>query len=242
MRYSRQWTVEQTSSSRMVTKVRWVIEAVNGKFQKMQGLVNVRNTMLPHIMIDYRISAAMFNFVHKPLCADGKNARVIANRIKKKALKIRQKNNLDVLIRLSLGKKYLPEYNIAQINDFPRLKKKHIERKINMGTFFTKQAKMYLQDLLNNQIIYILKKNFTINNQNDAKELLNSFKNTKIIGAEFVSRHGRGSKPTTYKTFVQYIPVNRDNKACYDDTKLIKGSYIIIKKSYRINNYVYLNK
>ena len=61
LRYSRQWTVKQTSTSRMVTKVRWVIEVVNGKFEKLKGIVNVRNTMLPHIFDDYRIAAAMIN-------------------------------------------------------------------------------------------------------------------------------------------------------------------------------------
>lgn len=211
----------------MVTKVRWVIEVINGKIEKLKGIVNVRNTMLPHIFEDYRIAAAMINFTHKPLCADGKNAAIIAKKIKKKATSLDQRNKLDILIKLGLGKKDFSPFELDSVGDFPRLKKKQIERNINYGTFFTKQARMYLQDLFKSKTIYLLKNKVKLNmaNKEEEQDLWSSLKKTRIIGAEFTSRHMRGKEPVVYKALVQYIPVNNDfqYQSCY--TKLIRGIF-----------------
>lgn len=244
LRYARQWTVKQTSTSRMVTKVRWVIEVVNGKFEKLKGIVNVRNTMLPHIFDDYRIAAAMINFTHKPLCADGKNAAKISSKLKKKATQIDQRNKLDILIKLGLGKKDFPAFELDSIADFPKLKKKYIERNINYGTFFTKQARMYLQDLFKNKTIYLLKSGVKLNtvNKTEGKALRSSLKKTKIIGAEFTSRHMRGKEPMIYKALVQYIPATHNVKYQYSSTKLIRGTFSYFKKLQILKIKFYSNK
>ena len=75
-----------------------------------------------HIMVDYRICAAMLNFVHKPVTADGQNARKVAVRIHRQvATSAAQNNPLSFLLNKRLDTKLIKRQNLSEINDFPRL-------------------------------------------------------------------------------------------------------------------------
>ena len=57
-----QLTTLQANYTRLVTKIRWVIEAINGLFKnEFKALEQCKNTMLPHIFKDFRIAAAIIN-------------------------------------------------------------------------------------------------------------------------------------------------------------------------------------
>ena len=67
-----QHNVNATSKSRMVTKVRFAVEKEIGYLKKLLSLDNVRDTVVGHIQIDYRIACAMHNFSFKEIRTDGK--------------------------------------------------------------------------------------------------------------------------------------------------------------------------
>ncbi len=51
----------KANESRLVTKIRWIIESRNGHIENFRGLGEVTNKSLPHIMEDYRIVGAIIN-------------------------------------------------------------------------------------------------------------------------------------------------------------------------------------
>jgi hypothetical protein len=65
-----QLTVRQANESRLVTKVRWVIEAINGLLKKSYLDKVVQNKSLPHTGDDVRIACALVNYTYRPLVAD----------------------------------------------------------------------------------------------------------------------------------------------------------------------------
>ena len=76
----------------------------------------------------------MYNFYHKTICTDGKRATEIGNRIKKKATQKHQINKLHFLLKKRLDTKLLKRIHIEDIDDFVKLKLKHLERKIFLGS------------------------------------------------------------------------------------------------------------
>ena len=75
----------------------------------------------------------MSNFVHKPVCLDGKNAANVAFKIKEKV--VIKENKLESLLTKHLDTKKNQEIDISQINDFPKLKKEKLNQNIFFGTF-----------------------------------------------------------------------------------------------------------
>jgi hypothetical protein len=184
----------------------------------MRSLDNVRNTILGHLQIDYRIACAMSNFSYKPCETDGVNSETIALRMKQKAKKTN--NSMFNFSTKQLRTNSFKEKQINDIVDFPRLSMKKIISKITLGTFHPKIALSYINDFINN-VAYEY-----INNPN--KSTINLL-NTKIIATEIPSRHRRGKIKTanegkksnrvyknTYKVFINY-------QAGINKAKAIKG-------------------
>ena len=182
---------------------------------------HVRNTVAGHIQIDYRIACAMINYTHKPCCPDGKNASKVAEKLKERALFRRQINHLEFLLAKRFETSMMLPVNLADINDFPKLKKYKISQKILFGTFQLKQCKSYITELIGSGKGYILSDKYikTIHNQKIMKSLSDG--KTKIVGVNIVSRHSRslvkkisknknqiGEKKykTIYKVFIEYKP------------------------------------
>ena len=63
---------------------RFIIEKQNSFLKNKKALDNIRNVTVGHIMIDYRITCAMSNFLHVPCCPDNINSEEIANSIRSK--------------------------------------------------------------------------------------------------------------------------------------------------------------
>ncbi|CAF1125504.1 unnamed protein product, partial [Brachionus calyciflorus] len=81
----KQLTCQQANHSRLVTKCRWVTEAINGTLKEsFRALGHVQNSMLKHIMIDFRISCALINRFFQPKISDKENGIIIARNMKAK--------------------------------------------------------------------------------------------------------------------------------------------------------------
>jgi hypothetical protein len=73
----KQLSTIEANRSRLVTKVRWVVEVLNGRLKQYKHIGNiVRNTTLPNIMDDIKIAAAIINSKYTPLVADNDNIEI----------------------------------------------------------------------------------------------------------------------------------------------------------------------
>ena len=60
----------QAAESRLVFKVRFIVETVNGDLKEHKALDYVRNSRLGYLFVDYRIISAIFNFSFIPIYTD----------------------------------------------------------------------------------------------------------------------------------------------------------------------------
>lgn len=209
-------TTSQTGETRLVTKVRFIIEKQNSLLKNMKSLENVRNTQVGHILIDYRICCAMLNFNLKPCIPDGKDTVQIAKRIKKRSSKT--KNKLAPLLQMKFTST-VNSIEIKSINDFPQLTLSQIRRHITLGGFKIRQSQSYIEDIIKYGKAYVLEKKH-IEHHVTLPKLKENLINSKIIAVLIQSRHSRGKKckPSSsiksiydpknnvkyYKCFIQY--------------------------------------
>lgn len=189
-------------------KCRFIIEKVIGDLKRFRSLDNFRNSVVGHVLIDYRIASAMNNFENRRCYAGGDNAVQLARRIKRKLPK--KQNILKFLLSKQLGKKSTSSINFEDINDFPKLTTSKLRDKIFYGPYQLKQGKSYLVDMLRNGQCYSVSQDIIrkIKKTRVREKLLKC----KIIATNIVSRHRRGLKTgtneyrNTYKVFIAYIP------------------------------------
>jgi hypothetical protein len=209
-------TTSQTGETRLVTKVRFIIEKQNSLLKNMKSLENVRNTQVGHILIDYRICCAMLNFNLKPCIPDGKDTVQIAKRIKKRSSKT--KNKLAQLLQMKFTST-VNSIEIKSINDFPQFTLSQIRRHITLGGFKIRQSQSYIEDIIKYGKAYVLEKKH-IEHHVTLPKLKENLINSKIIAVLIQSRHSRGKKckPSSsiksiydpknnvkyYKCFIQY--------------------------------------
>ena len=66
----KQHDVVDSNSSRLTTKIRWIVESANGRMKCWKYLANVvPNSQIPNIGDDVRLVCAMPNKYMKPLCS-----------------------------------------------------------------------------------------------------------------------------------------------------------------------------
>jgi ABC-type antimicrobial peptide transport system permease subunit len=195
----KQLKYNEANQTRLVTKCRWVVEAINGIFkQSYKALDQIRNTQLKHIMDDFRIAAALINFLQINLKSDGENDVLIATEM---LSKLNDKNKLENVLNLTRNNdKKFTEIDATEIEDFPKLEVETIKNKITLGSYQLKQSFSYLNKHLD---------------QNNGKYLIKlrleeSDSGFKMISALMQSRH---SNKTKYKLFIQYSPNLNDYKA-----------------------------
>ncbi|RNA19707.1 vacuolar sorting-associated 13c [Brachionus plicatilis] len=198
---SKQLSSEQANKTRIVTKCRFIIEKKIGDIKKFQALDNVRNTVIGHIQIDYRIACAMLNFYHKPCCPDEKIVVKIARRIKKKSKT--HSNKLNFLLAKQLDTKLITPIDLFSIIDFPVIRKNKIRNKIFFGSYQLKQANSYAKDLIFSSTAYVVSNNMIKKIVNE--RFINEFKDSKILAFELISRHRRSRKKINKEQNENYI-------------------------------------
>ena len=160
-------------------KVRFIIEKQNSNLKNKAALDNKRNTIAGHILIDYRITCAMYNFKHNACCPDGENATHIAQLMKKN--KNIKKNPLLFLLKKRFNTTSISPVKISDINDFPILRRKTLKSKVFMGSFQLRLCKSYLSDLIENGVSYQLNKNIIKTFQSQRLKLKLLEKKLKIL-------------------------------------------------------------
>jgi hypothetical protein len=141
-------TPRQAADSRLVSKVRYIIEFINAKLKLHEALDYVRNTRLGYLFVEYRIMCAMINFTHKPNLTDKPNTVEVANLMRSRCQEP-QFNDLEFLLNKQLGTNLFEPRKLQEITNFVSLKRKQMTRYIFTGTFHLRRAKSYLVDLVN---------------------------------------------------------------------------------------------
>ncbi|XP_076072514.1 uncharacterized protein LOC143044399 [Mytilus galloprovincialis] len=144
----KQHTTEEANSSRLITKVRWVVESANGRIKQWRFLDKVvSNHFVPYIGDFVRIVSAFINCFRAPLINDFCNEEIGQTMLDKAQLgnqvqKYVEDNNL-------IRKKaiYSEVNGTENVLDFPKLTLQQI-RDITMGVYQLKQAPRYTESHL----------------------------------------------------------------------------------------------
>ncbi|XP_033756201.1 uncharacterized protein LOC117338945 [Pecten maximus] len=148
----KQYTTVDANTSRLVTKVRWVVESVNGRIKQWKYLSNiVPNTQIPYIGDFVRIVAALCNKYRPPLSsADHDADQILAAKMRVLA---KDKNSLQERVREeSLDRRTASWKRLEADNavvDFPSLSEDDL-RNITLGVYQLKMARSYTHEHLEN--------------------------------------------------------------------------------------------
>ncbi|CAF1079292.1 unnamed protein product, partial [Brachionus calyciflorus] len=208
----KQFSTLDANRTRLVTKSRWVVEALNAFLRRsFKALSEVKNKSLPHILTDYKIAGAMENRFYRRLFSDNDNNFEIVTNMKKK---VSCANELEVFVRDNKfhKKSLFVRLESYDQDDFPKIDEAILKNQITLGTYQLIQGKSYLAEHLNNG-----KYEIRVNKENDL------ISNSKILYANIQSRH---SKAIKYKVFVKFVPnINEVNA--------IEGWYCTCKSGMR---------
>jgi hypothetical protein len=99
----RQFTTTEANESRCVTKIRWVVEAVNARIKHFKFLSNtVQNSSLPHLEAYLSIACAIINRYRPPI----KTSTVEDLEIGQKMITLRnQRNKFEMVNIITIHKK-----------------------------------------------------------------------------------------------------------------------------------------
>lgn len=183
-----QLTTEESNSSRFVTILRWVIEAIHGIIGQKYRLLHhqYRNNLLKDAGTYTRVAYFLVNKFCKRLNVSNERTNVIADRIKSQNKDV---NELAEQIEASnLNRKSVPYKLISSSDllDFPKLGLGELEL-LFTGTYQVGQAVSYLGEMLDG----------------DGNLSLKFLKNQpEIVRFEVRSRHINAK---TYKCYVKYV-------------------------------------
>jgi len=201
--------VQEANSSRLVTKVRWVVEAYHGRFKKFRFFDNRQPVVfVQHYRSLLRILTAMLNRFRPPLFDASQNVQY-HKQIAKEMLRRSQldTNPVAALVtqgRLSPKGKQWTELDANEVDlnssvvapAFPKLTLEVIESKITFGCYQLKQAQHYADEHLSADGIFRI----TIHQADKT-----------LIRARLQSRH-QGS--TKYFVWVRYTATQVTGSYC----------------------------
>ena len=191
----KQLTVKQANNSRLVTKVRWVLEGRNGHLETFKALGEVKNNSLSHIMEDYKIAAAIINCFYTKLISDKKNTIEIAECMKSK---LKKSFHLEKYL-LEIKKDNFQMINTTDITDFPKLNYEMIKNELTCGSYQLKTSYSYLAEHFKKNGKYVI-----------LAYTKNSSDENKIILSKIQSRH---INRIQYNVIIEYIPNLNESKA-----------------------------
>lgn len=154
----KQDTVETANQTRLVTKVRWVVEAYHGRLKKFKFFdVRKRPSYLDRYAALVKILTASLNF-HRPLLIDTEQERrkhaAMAQAMAKKA----EETNNPLATLVATGALATGWHKVTEVPlddpkvapNFPRMTEEDIEIKLTFGTYQLKLAKWYANEHLSN--------------------------------------------------------------------------------------------
>ena len=150
-------STEEANETRLVTKVRWVVESANGRIKQWKALSNVMpNSQIPYIGDYVRIICATCNAFKPPLLQTSEEDDIVAKRmlaLSKLPNQLKQQveaNGWDTRVKTQW--KVIDE---ADLTDFPQLTESELRDK-TMGVYQLKQADSYTEEHTTDSGQYII--------------------------------------------------------------------------------------
>lgn len=181
----KQLTTEQANKSRLVTKVRYMVEVVNGKLKSFRLLDRVRpNTMVPSLGADFKIAASLINEFFRPPTPDS-DEPFIAQLMKSQLTKENALRKLVDEKNLERVTTQFEKLNAEELSEFPRLEIEDLKY-LTLGSYQLKQSLGYYSEHISKHGVFLVEKH---------KEI------SGLIRCKLQSRH---SNRSTYTAFVKY--------------------------------------
>ncbi|CAC5381698.1 unnamed protein product [Mytilus coruscus] len=125
---AKQQTVDEANTTRLVTKVRWVVESTNGRIKQWKFLDEVvANHYVPHIGDFVRIVFALVNSFRPPLINDFGNDDIGKEMIEKAQLDNRVKTYVKENNLLRRKTVYKEVDGATELDMFPRISLDHLD-------------------------------------------------------------------------------------------------------------------
>jgi len=205
----KQLTTERANTSRLTTKVRYMVEVVNGKLSTLfrSNSKIHRNVTLTHALDDYRIAGAIINkfyTLHTPNANDINIATSMKN-------KLTSVNRLDTILanhHIDRARKNFQKMTASSIPDFPHYTLDHIANNITFGPYSIKQAQGYIKEnfkTADTSIIEVYQDNNNVLGDN-----------TTLLRAKVQSRHKNSKQYFTYITYDTTPTINNDTGSIQD--------------------------
>lgn len=148
-RNATQLSNEQANKSRLVTIVRWVIEAINGRFKRDFKIFRNQmfNKSLPNLFTDFRIAGALLNAFREPF-HDSVYAETFIEQINSRMNTTNNLGNYVVAHNVNRQRAAFVTMNNESINiSFPHLTDEDIIL-FSLGTYHLKLARSYVSEHL----------------------------------------------------------------------------------------------
>lgn len=219
-RYQRQLSTEQANDSRLITKVRWAVEARNGHIKSIFNFLDKRIQIqhVPNLGDFYKIAAAFINRYHPLLQMEGADA-ALAHQFLAKA---QEPNIVQALVEVenlhTRNAERWVSLSANQLNDFPILDLDYL-KDITTGTYQLGLAPSYIQDKLQRD---------GDNDDEFQLDMLRDEDRIPIPGLMRVRVYLRHRGLTKYQLWISYKPATEDNDNEPDDIQpLINGHYCL---------------
>lgn len=218
----KQLTTEQANASRLVTKIRWVVEARNGHiksiFKFLEKTVQIQH--VPNLKDFYKIAGAIINRYH-PLIVMEAADEVLAHQFLEKA---QEPNVVQALVEAenlhTRNAQRWMSLTANQLHDFPILEL-NLLKDLTTGTYQIKLAPSYIQD----KVLGDEDEEFQI-------EMLRDENRLPTPGFMRVRVYSRFKNATRHQLWISYIPTD-DEDEHDDDFTPINGYYCTCKSGAR---------
>jgi hypothetical protein len=203
----KQLTSAQANESRLTTKCRWIVEAINGRLKTLFRANNKihNNLTIPHTIDDIRISAALINKYFGDFGTDNKNDIMIATKMMDRLNMGNRLENILENYHIDAKRKDFQKLDINSVPNFPKLDFDTLCNNITLGPFQLKQGLSYINENFNNPEysgIEVFADNSRIFDEN-----------TRLLRARIQSRHYNSKK---YHSYLTYSTNKNDHDAIKD--------------------------
>ena len=146
-----QLSTEECNSSRLVTKIRWVVESVHGVLKQKWRFLReeISNQSLVKVKSYFEIASALHNLYGKKILCDVGNEEVVAQKILSGLKKNNEFNTYIQENSLVKKRRNFEKLNEAALEDFPKLTENDLEI-LTLGKYQIAQSLAYISEHYDN--------------------------------------------------------------------------------------------
>lgn len=212
-----QLTTKLCNQSRMVTKMRFAIEAANGRMKMKWHLLNkvIPSILSVHLMSDYKIGCAILNSFGKRIICDKSDFLDIGTRMLNR---VDVKNELCQIIKKKAFQKSRKHFQFVSTKQFffPKFNEVQLKR-FSLGNYAIKQAISYIADIKKKNGSFPIRTLPSVYVQTHFGKICdkNNFTKAMLIFTQMNSRFRSNVVHDVYVLYDATIKANRENILYY---------------------------